>query len=123
MKQKQKVLMALSIMLVLVFGVTQSAGAMHIMEGYLPPTWCIAWGVVCLPFFLGGVWKIQKLVSENRRTLLILAMVGAYAAATGYLKEETLEELLRGMFTGPKAALVERNMQAMRRGAECVVRG
>ena len=52
-----------------------------------------------------------------------MAMVGAYSAATGYLKEETLEELLRGMFTGPKAALVERNMQAMRRGAECVVRG
>lgn len=86
MKQNQKVLMALSVMLVLVFGVTQSAGAMHIMEGYLPPTWCIAWGVVCLPFFLGGVWKIQKLVSENRRTLLILAMVGAYAFVLSALK-------------------------------------
>ena len=59
---------------------------MHIMEGYLPPTWCIAWGAVCLPFFFGGLVKIKKIVAENRKTLLILAMVGAYAFVLSALK-------------------------------------
>lgn len=86
MNRKQKVLMALSIMFVLAFGVTQSANGMHIMEGYLPPTWCIAWGAVCLPFFFGGLVKIKKIVAENRKTLLILAMVGAYAFVLSALK-------------------------------------
>ena len=92
MNRKQKVLMALSIMFVLAFGVTQSANGMHIMEGYLPPTWCIAWGAVCLPFFFGGLVKIKKIVAENRKTLLILAMVGAYALSLIHILCLTLED-------------------------------
>lgn len=49
-----------------------------------------------------------------------MVMVGAYAAATGFLEEDTLRRLLQHMFTGPKAALVELNLEAMRRGGECV---
>ena len=54
MKKIEKLLLTLSVVFASVFGVTQSAFAMHIMEGYLPKAHCIAWGVVCIPFF--GCW-------------------------------------------------------------------
>lgn len=86
MNRKQKILMAFSIMFALTFGVTQSVSGMHIMEGYLPPAYCIVWGALCLPFLAAGVMKLRKIVAENRKTLLILAMVGAYAFVLSALK-------------------------------------
>lgn len=55
----------------------------------------------------------------NARTANMV-MVGAYAAATGFLAEDTLRRLLQHMFTGRKASLVDLNLEAMRRGGECV---
>ena len=49
-----------------------------------------------------------------------MVMLGAYIAATGALKVETIQEMLTHMFTGPKAKLVPLNMEAMARGASCV---
>ena len=62
------------------------AGAMHIMEGYLPAGHCIAWGVVCLPFVILGLGRIRKVVSAHRKTLLLLAMAGAYTFLLSALK-------------------------------------
>lgn len=50
-----------------------------------------------------------------------MVMLGAYIAATGVLKEETIRQMLIHMFTGPKAKLVDLNMQALERGAQCPV--
>ncbi len=74
------------IALVLTFGISASANAMHIMEGYLPVGFCIAWGVLCIPFLVLGVIRIKKIASKHRRLLLILAMVGAYAFVLSALK-------------------------------------
>ena len=63
-----------------------AANAMHIMEGYLPISHAIGWGAVCIPFLLAGLFSIKKTVSEHRRTLTILAMVGAYAFVLSSLK-------------------------------------
>ena len=49
-----------------------------------------------------------------------MVMLGAYIAATGALKVETIQGMLSHMFTGPKAKLVPLNMEAMARGAACV---
>ena len=49
-----------------------------------------------------------------------MVMLGAYIAATGALKQETIREMLVHMFTGPKAKLVDLNMQALERGAQCL---
>lgn len=57
----------------------QTASAMHIMEGFLPPVWCIAWGVFTIPFILVGFFSIQKTVKEHPRTKILLAMAGAFA--------------------------------------------
>lgn len=65
---------------------TQTVYGMHIMEGYLPPVACVAWGAICIPFLVAGVLRIQKTVANNRKTLLIFAMVGAYAFVLSALK-------------------------------------
>lgn len=86
MEKMRKRAMFLSMFMAAGFGVTQSAGAMHIMEGYLPAKYCIFWGILCLPFLVAGTMKIQKTVSEHRKTLLLLAMAGAYAFVLSALK-------------------------------------
>ena len=50
MSKKEQGILTLSLVLALAFGVPQSAGAMHIAEGYLPAGFCLTWGAVCLPF-------------------------------------------------------------------------
>lgn len=48
-----------------------------------------------------------------------MVMLGAYVAATGALKPETIEEMIHEMFTGPKAKLVPLNLEALKRGMAC----
>lgn len=57
-------------------GVSFPASAMHIMEGALPAGFCVAWGLICLPFLLAGFFSIQKTIRENRRAITLLAMSG-----------------------------------------------
>lgn len=68
------------------FGVSSDAMAMHIMEGYLPLGHCLAWAVLSLPFLIWGVLRINKLAAEHRKTLLLLAMAGAYVFVLSALK-------------------------------------
>ena len=49
-----------------------------------------------------------------------MVMLGAYAAATGAIQKQTLEELIRHMFSGPKAHLIDLNLQALQAGMDCV---
>jgi len=86
MSRTQKTFFSASLLPVICLMLMPTAGAMHIMEGYLPLSHCIAWGAVCLPFLVLGVIHINRTVSANRRTLLILAMVGAYAFVLSALK-------------------------------------
>ena len=48
MESKKKILRN-AVIFALMFGITPSANAMHIMEGYLPAKYCIAWGIISLP--------------------------------------------------------------------------
>ena len=48
-----------------------------------------------------------------------MVMLGAYIAATGALREETIRQMIESMFTGPKAKLVPLNMEALKRGMAC----
>jgi len=59
---------------------------MHIMEGFLPPTWCIAWAVFTIPFVVRGLFSIQKTIQENPRLKMLLAMAGAFAFVLSALK-------------------------------------
>lgn len=86
MSKKQKTLITLSLMAALFGALQLPAGAMHIMEGYLPLGFCVAWGALSLPFIAAGFVKIRKIVSANRKTLLILAMAGAFTFVLSALK-------------------------------------
>ncbi|HIT90202.1 MAG TPA: energy-coupling factor ABC transporter permease [Candidatus Merdenecus merdavium] len=83
-KQRKRVLG--TAVFALMLGIVPSSFAMHIMEGALPPKYCIAWGVLCIPFVLAGYYSISKVLKEHRKTLLILAMAGAYAFVLSALK-------------------------------------
>jgi len=48
-----------------------------------------------------------------------MVMLGAYVAATGALKPDTIRQMITEMFTGAKAKLVPLNMQALERGMAC----
>ena len=48
-----------------------------------------------------------------------MVMLGAYVAATGALKPETIEQMIHEMFTGAKAKLVPLNLEALKRGMAC----
>ena len=59
---------------------------MHIMEGYLPGGFCIAWGVLCIPFLAAGLFSIQKTIRRNRKLITLLAMSGAFIFVISSLK-------------------------------------
>ena len=62
------------------------ASAMHIMEGFLPQTHAILWGVICLPFLVWSFMAIRRIVAQHRKAILLLAMMGAYAFVLSALK-------------------------------------
>ena len=70
----------------LVGALTLGASAMHIAEGYLPPTWCVLWGAVCVPFVVAGFFSIKRKVEAAPRAKLLLAMCGAFAFVLSALK-------------------------------------
>lgn len=86
MTKLEKSITAAAAALALAFGVTQTAGAMHIAEGFLTPGWCIGWGAICIPFLVVGVMQMKRTVSKHRKTLILLAMCGAYAFVLSALK-------------------------------------
>ena len=86
MAHREKLLVALAGVFALSLAAAPEANAMHIMEGYLPGGFCIAWGVLCLPFVLAGFFSIRRTVQENRKALILLAMSGAFIFVISSLK-------------------------------------
>ena len=86
MTKKQKILIKATIAFAVMFAVCPSVNAMHIMEGYLPVGFCIAWGVICLPFLATGFISLKKRISENRRSITLVAMAGAFIFVISSLK-------------------------------------
>lgn len=86
MKGKRKVYVSLIMTFVLIFGFEKVSNAMHIMEGYLPLKYCIAWGVITFPFVLVGLKNLRKVSNEHKSTMILLAMAGAYAFVLSAMK-------------------------------------
>ncbi|WP_343250074.1 energy-coupling factor ABC transporter permease [Diplocloster hominis] len=86
MSKKQKRVVKLVTVFAAIFAVVPAVNAMHIMEGYLPAGYCIAWGVICLPFLSAGFFSLKKILKENRRAMTILAMSGAFIFVISSLK-------------------------------------
>ena len=86
MTKIQKNVLRASIVFCMIFAVTPAVNAMHIMEGYLSIQYCVAWGVICLPFLIAGIYSIKNKLKEDRRTLTLLAMAGAFIFVISSLK-------------------------------------
>jgi len=86
MSKKEKNLVKAAAAFAVLFAVSPVAHAMHIMEGYLPVSFCIAWGVVCVPFLAAGIFSLKKRLKENRRIITLVAMSGAFVFVISSLK-------------------------------------
>lgn len=87
MKQKRwQTTLAVLIVFVMATATAQYAQAMHIMEGFLSPAACLAWGILCVPFLVAGIAKINNLVAKKPEMLTILAMAGAFTFVLSALK-------------------------------------
>lgn len=71
---------------VLALAVAPTANAMHIMEGFLSPAYCIAWGVISIPFIVLGIRSIKRIIEKDRKTIMLIAMCAAYAFVLSALK-------------------------------------
>ena len=78
MSKKQKNLAILASVFLMLLTIAPVSNAMHIMEGFLPVKYCILWGVICVPFLVIGFMNIKKVLGNDRRTLTVLALTGAF---------------------------------------------
>lgn len=90
MTKKEKRSIFAAVLFAAVFGMGTTASAMHIMEGYLPLGYCIAWSVICIPFLIAGFIKIKKCLTDNRRNITLVAMSGAFIFVISSLKIPSL---------------------------------
>ncbi|MBS6397434.1 MAG: energy-coupling factor ABC transporter permease [Clostridiales bacterium] len=86
MNKKEKKLIVLASAFAILFGIAPVSNAMHIMEGYLSIKYCIIWGVICVPFLVAGFFSIRKTMNEHRKTMILLAMSGAFIFVISSLK-------------------------------------
>lgn len=59
---------------------------MHIMEGFLPLGWAVAWFGLMLPFLYLSIVRARRLIADNPRALLLLAFAGAFTFVLSALK-------------------------------------
>ena len=59
---------------------------MHIMEGFLPLQWCIAWWIIALPCLMLGMHKLKKILAADRETLPLLGVTGGFIFILSSLK-------------------------------------
>ncbi len=62
------------------------ACAMHIMEGFLPPAWCLFWWCASAPFLIAGFLAIKKIVGLRPEAKMELAFAGAFIFVLSALK-------------------------------------
>ncbi len=86
MKKEKRLFLAIATILSLAFGIVPTANAMHVMEGYLPGTHCLIWGVLCIPVLVWGFMSIKKTLEHNKNTITLLAMAGAFVFVLSSLK-------------------------------------
>ncbi|WMY75312.1 cobalt ECF transporter S component CbiM [Buttiauxella selenatireducens] len=66
--------------------VPEQAFAMHIMEGFLPPMWALAWWLLFLPCLWYGLVRLRQIVAEDSHQKVLLALCGAFVFVLSALK-------------------------------------
>lgn len=86
LNKTQKNIVKASILFATLTAAAPETKAMHIMEGYLPGRYCIAWGIICIPFLILGFFNMKRKTEENRGAMVLLAMSGAFIFVISSLK-------------------------------------
>lgn len=73
-------------MLIIFLAIPNNAYAMHIMEGFLPATWCLLWFALAAPFFVLGWFSIKRTINQNPELKMLLGLVCAFAFVLSALK-------------------------------------
>lgn len=103
----------------------EPAGAMHIMEGFLPMKWCLIWYALSLPFILYSYRFVARLVKESSKMKSTFALSAAYvfilsalkmpsvAGSSSHLTGTTLGTLALGPLSMPLVGVVVLLFQAL----------
>ncbi|MEF8756933.1 MAG: energy-coupling factor ABC transporter permease [Halobacteriales archaeon] len=59
---------------------------MHIMEGFLPPIWCLVWYLLAAPVVVYGGYRTYRYVQERPRAKALLAVAAAFVFVLSALK-------------------------------------
>lgn len=87
LKKYRKFWLLLTIAFAYTLAYPVTSHAMHIMEGMLPPKWCIFWYAVATPFFIYGLYRMHKIVKSGiPNAKIMLALCGAYVFVLSSLK-------------------------------------
>ncbi len=73
-------------LIILLLALPNPAYAMHIMEGFLPPAWCLFWWLASAPFLIAGFLKIKKIIRDRPEAKMLLAFAGAFIFVLSALK-------------------------------------
>lgn len=84
MRKKKFQLFALLALIIMI--TPDNVQAMHIMEGFLPPKWCIFWGIVVIPFFIKGLKNLTKIFKEHPKQKILVALAGGFVFVLSSLK-------------------------------------
>lgn len=78
--------MTVCIAIYILFALSPSAYAMHIMEGFLPWRWALVWWLLFLPFFFVGIRHVSHLMKQKPEVKLLLALATAFTFVLSALK-------------------------------------
>ena len=74
------------LVLIGLFLVVVNGYSMHIMEGFLPLKWVVVWFVICIPFWIIGIRKLQNISKAGVQDKMTLALAGAFIFILSALK-------------------------------------
>ena len=74
------------LVLIGLFLVVVNGYSMHIMEGFLPLKWVVVWFVICIPFWIIGIRKLQNISKASVQDKMTLALAGAFIFILSALK-------------------------------------
>jgi cobalt/nickel transport system permease protein len=85
-KKYEKNIIGIALVMGIIFTSAINSYAMHIMEGFLSPKWAMFWGALSLPFVVAGFFSIKKRIEASPKSLILLALCGAFAFVLSALK-------------------------------------
>jgi cobalt/nickel transport system permease protein len=83
MKNRRYLVPILSLLLIITPSISYG---MHIMEGFLPAKWALAWSIISLPFLVYGIKRVDKVFKTDTNAKVLLGLAGGFVFVLSALK-------------------------------------